>query len=1299
MNEQTNTTSDYSHFSYFANNISALYKDNNTLGKEFRDGEIRDKGMLGRTSSFAQTLLWGGIDYVRGSNRLGEKQEARRNELLQRNWDYHKPVAQQQPPQPEPVVPAGPGGQPANPAAIPVPAAAAQKFPDLNPEDIHLLNKMTAQFAERLGTKAPLEFLHHGIERWVEKEQENIPLPKEALSALKAIYNSGIDPEILDKIAQKNPSSGYEPEELATIAQILNIFDKVQTYAKTVDKSKKDLFKEEADGSLSWNADLFGVNLRPAEREALETYMNTYNCMPHKTIGQILKISEIVHRPDFLHRSSFRDLYLAELQQKRISDDVPIVNDIPLPTQQQLQIAVEVAYRIFGEVPHFENVQARAFFARSIQYMLVGDKVGLIPYPEDDCCFAFQEMYVRPEHEYYFNTPPPSKRSDPGDWDSLRNAYQQQLARNNLPEVRMIEGKPRPSQKQLELAASEAIKLFPDLSDLQNVENRVLFTRLLDYILVGETNIETIPYPSGDNSLTFHEILELIAHSADVTPSNYTLAYIKSNGGLPNAFGQFLKDYARPLTTQVNTIVFNKKEYSFPKTVVELVAFLQDYAIDFQNKMQDQPDFLFLFAPLLPHLPVSDEAFAELIQQMEANSFSQKELAQTLKRFEFVIRRTGKLSAKDQFTNACWRVAILQLLIHLHQGIPGELLRTTADLALPIQESVSAATPRTTPFGHKVYLEPTRIIAAGAVNLEVRSEVLEAVQTRPNFSQRIVEGTPFTTIARVRSEFEAPLLSITGGHSRANKWISVTIPAHMVFQTELLNGLFKKRQPLEKTTLSQAKELVEEMRKIPFDSLKILAQVGKPSTWDHLDLLMDCLNLREKTDFIDGFKTELTKYKKFITVSGGIYQLKEDPLTTEEVSKLPPIEFRAMVDLVETMNLLGPHLGKIAEIRKVAALSTKPNNLSQLGWLHTQFLTDYHRQYKLQNPGLPVPVRVLSDVTVQPTPLQLYVALDCISLAQEKGGIPLPESSSQQGKAFLGRLIQLILVGPERVESLTYPEDEFATTRDLAEFVLGSPRIIPPTDLIADFPETEEILPNDNGLKVIPPRELIQQRLRGFANQKSQFFYRDQFYDITKKPEELRRLLQGWKNDFFRWSQESENLQLCVAQFDRARHEWNMELSQQELQSLFWNAGLGAWFTPIVESLNAPGNIQERLWAFHLLQVALICQPNHFHKHYGTTVANIVNPAATYEPLPEQITAIYDLNRPTLTATYNVPLRQGADPHAQINVQVRVVQDNLYQVASPELAVSPIKFSPYGRQAIQTIHKNIFEKPGAGVGL
>ena len=75
-----------------------------------------------------------------------------------------------------------------------------------------------------------------------------------------------------------------------------------------------------------------------------------------------------------------------------ISSEVPIKDGVPLPNVQQLEVAFETGYALFSEVPQLETPASQAFFARTIQYILLGDKVAYVPYPQDSCCFTTLEL-------------------------------------------------------------------------------------------------------------------------------------------------------------------------------------------------------------------------------------------------------------------------------------------------------------------------------------------------------------------------------------------------------------------------------------------------------------------------------------------------------------------------------------------------------------------------------------------------------------------------------------------------------------------------------------------------------------------------------------------------------------------------------------------------------------------------------------------------------------------------------------------------------------------------------------------
>lgn len=1096
---------DLQNFSNYYNNLTSVYNEHeNVLEKEFRNGEVQSKGFIFKFISKAHTFLLKSIDKITKSSLLQKAIEAQTTLLLKQNLDYHN--------RPGAVLP--------------------RRFHRINPEQMPLVKHISGQFSKKIGNNTPLAYLQKGINTWINQDIAFSKMTEEGKVALAALYGSGLLPDKLNEILREEPFTCTTPEDFATIAQVLNIYEKIKpAFDMQLPDDLQGTLEADGNGNLKIKPNL---GLTQDKIAYLEKYIETKKLLPEETLRDIIYVKQLLYPPDkVLLDSAARRLYLADLKKEGISPEVPIdARGNPVPTQKQLELATKEAYRLFGEVPKFETDEAKAFFARTIQYFLVGEQLPYVPYPQDDCCFTYQEIQVKPEIVSNFRA------------------------------------------------------------------------------------------------------------------SNFTLGVIGTKD-VATVLKQVMVDVSRGIPSL--TIIFNKRPYAYPSDVSQLKALLVDIRTDFLLKGEN-PQFIESHRAMRKKLPVSDKAFHELIQRdlAKISGVDPEIKAQ----FAKLLTEFAQVSSNSEL-NEAWRVELLQLLIHLHQGLSAEILTPAGTLMLP--EGYNNIEPQ----DHLVFFEHNSISVKGFANLVIDPRLIASESNRPNFEMHVpteAGGAPSTIAVKVRNNFHVPLHTVNEGpQSQTFVWTHILISPHMVFHPEILQGLRQKAEPSPKTIASKMNELTTELDKIPRDKLKTMLQTGKPKTWDDLKTLMLCFKAREKgLPLLRLEEGNLRKYQSFITRDlDGKYRLNANFVPKVD-GTLPQALYADVKATVELLNSLAPYEEKNQDIYDLLGSLRKPETFQELRWLHDQYVN----QCRVN--GIPWEVNQENNPNQLPSSAQLQIAHDL--MRQQMRGFP--EASSKISKAFLGRLMQLILYGPVLVDAIPHPDDEWITTSSLEK-----------GQKVGTASPLGRYLTSLNGAK-------IQERISAFKNQNSEIRFEDQRFPLNRQL--LGDLLPAYKSAFLKLINQGDNLPAALDHLDQLRAAWRLpkddQAAFQQIQSWFWNSGLGDWASPFQNALQGEGRLSDLLWGVHLLEFVLLSQPQFAVDHLRPDVSRGLNSQAELDlTFPNRIIGIYEMDGLAWKGWFQMPLgssRNAELPQVQLDLEASL--KNLYAPnENIGMVLSNLQIAPY----------------------
>jgi|GEM_PF-6074552 len=1005
----------------YSNNISSVFNSNeDVLVKEFRDGQVQQKSLPYRLLSKAQSILLRAIDLVGRTHLLENRKEAKIQQLVRQNWEYHR-----------------------NPqATLPI------NVRPINEAQLRQAQAVTAQFAKQIGNPDPLQQVQRGIDQWLRQDNRFIHLIDAGKAAYAAIYGSGIDPAQLRDLAEKDFSIEplTDPEELVTLAQVLNIYQTVVDYKEYQFPPELSQFILE-NPDQSWSLNQEAVNaaqLTPEDVTKLNQYVATHNLMPHEMVANIVNVGSAYRaNPNLLLNSPFREDYIRKLQQRKLPENVKIDSyGQPVPLKQQLRCAVEEAYRLFDGVSRFENDESRAFFARTIQYLLVGEKLPYVSEPTDDCCFTYHEIYVDPEK------------------------------------------------------------------------------------------------------------------SEDMRSPNFTVDAIKKAGNVASALTATLVDVQRG--GHPNTkIELNGHIYDYPRSKKELFTFVDAFRKDFQQKAQD-PAFKSHFEAIRSQLPVKQEQYEQLIQDVRALNLPD-EIDRTI--VTDVLNAYGFVNRNDPDLNECWRVNLLQLLIHMNQRMSAEIVRN--EMALGANAEVRGLMVQ--PQNLVIKVDQMDIQVYGFAELQASEDLFQNHRHLPNFT--VENGN--VGIVRTGTIFTAHLKNVEGVRSESILHSNRLIPPHLVITPDVLNHLEENDRPY-RDRLMETDKLVEELQKISSENenVKHLLQ-EKPKSWNDLKTVVQCMNIRLATEYLmKDLIQQQTQYEPFMRITReGIWQVKPEFVPGKAGGRTPLTQeaYSDVKECVEMMNRLKPYFELMKDIKTVIELNQEPDRITGF--------EEYHREFveECEESGVPTEV-VIKENTPYPTSQQLDIAFALLQ-RQLEGNFPKPDSPLS--RAFVGRFLQLVLVGEQHVQQLPYPREPYFTTEELSK--------------------TREIVSAGpiGGIDANLLPEGIIRRVKAFPHQQSKIYHNDRIYDFT--PNVLGDMMPAMKNEFFEWCKDADNRDLIesqLADFSRIFKLKNEEEVFQKIKEILCESDLEGYEETFRDALKGEFTRGNVLWAMHLLQIVLMSQPN-----------------------------------------------------------------------------------------------------------
>lgn len=1157
-----------SNFSNYSHNITAIHIDNNLLKKEFRNGQIQTKSILWRALSTVQSLFLKGVDAVARTHFFAAKQEARKNELLQQNFAFYSR-----------------------------PQDGVRRVKIIDETNLPLVNQITAQYAKKIGNPQAVNSLHQGIKGWIDNDPKYAILNNGEKEVLEAIYSSGISPESLQLLADHTEfRTRYR---LSTAALVLNIYEKVKAYNDSIPSEYWTYVKEEPNGKLSLNLEeMEGGPFTPTDMQKLERFVAAYNLLPQKMIENILGVGARLENNDvlFIPFNKEHANFLNACREANLPLPIPIdKNGTPIPTQQQLELAVKRAYELFEDVPQLSTDQSRAFFARTIQYILLGDRLGYVPYPKDDFCFVYKEIYIPPQESY----------------DFVGQSYT--LVQVNGP-------------KREGVSEQEA----------RNLKVKHLVEQFVKDVVRGMSGVRFNTY-------------ETVQDKVITKPIDY---------------------YKSP-----------------PK----LRQTLNEFRESFFRKTAEDPNFLGSYQEMRGLLPVTDEAYTQLMQSLANASIP----AATMDQLKNIFLEMGEAPGRNPQEVESWRVALLQFFMHAQQGVAPELIKPHYPMTHAINELDESRVPgeqRMLPgvYVHNASLHqrdlvvditPGKMMGTGLSELRVHVGALRTahevqvgtnheILRRPNVvfatDQSEVKDR-MTAMAVFKSSMEIPALPVIGGrpYLKRTGYEQILLPPHAVFYPELFTHLAARKKEAAPDFALQAQGLVNDLNEISNDNLRALSQ--GPTSWDELKTIMQCLELQARAiPFFNLYETRYKRAKDYIEKSeSGEFVIKPqfNPKLWEE-SNLPPDLYQEIEKTVTVLNQLRPHLHKFRDIRSIAPMLRQPGVFAKLTYLRNAYLEECISK------GIPTIVQIEGN-EIRPTADQLEVAFAL--LQREMRG--MPKIDSPAGKAFLGRLAQFILAGPAVITRLTYPANEFEFTTPRLDRYQTDINASSVHNMLSDLDE--------NG---------IQKSLNTFYNETTQLRTNGGLHNVGKDSRLLTPILEQWKRDYQEWLKHDNNRQLALQEMQQAKQDWGMrDLSYEKIQSLFWEAELGSWKDPVRSVLSVRGTEDDQLWAFHLLRFALISQPAFAAENLAESKARILNSENPPTILSDQIKCIFSLNGPDWTAVYDLVYgNEEGQPAIQASLLVR--QRNLNQDERQEQRILGVRFSPLA-EGIQEVEESLRPSP------
>lgn len=365
-------------FIQFTTDFECAYqakKKGELLSLTFKDGRIREKTGMGYLFSKITKTYYRVYDWTFGGNSFKAAQKEQFLNLLQRAQNFYE--TSRVPPNKE---------------------FKEFEFKNLDPLILTRFHKIASRISEQMKTS-----IIKGTSDWISRDIPQMPSP--LLECLVKVFSSGIRLDLLAKTANdiSNPATFQcrDRKQLITIAQTMDLYPAIK---ETVDKFDKTYYQfqryveKDADGKLKLLKEYDprepgALYLSPEEQDQVDTYIQAYNQPYLNDMRNIVKVAEFFSKnPDLACRGIPED-YQRRFNEENNSLEIPLNQDGRLvPTKDQLKSAFQIGYDLFKGCPKLNTSASRAFFARMIQYVMSGDRIGYVLKPVDSICFTCKEL-------------------------------------------------------------------------------------------------------------------------------------------------------------------------------------------------------------------------------------------------------------------------------------------------------------------------------------------------------------------------------------------------------------------------------------------------------------------------------------------------------------------------------------------------------------------------------------------------------------------------------------------------------------------------------------------------------------------------------------------------------------------------------------------------------------------------------------------------------------------------------------------------------------------------------------------
>lgn len=356
------------YFSHYSSNIvkaADAEAAGNILSMQFKDGEIKSKQGAGWLISQLQQLWY---VVTRNPEGLSNIQKQHYQNLLQQNWQFLNNTS---------------------------PSNKEFQAVKLTDEQLTLVGKISHLFAEQTHNLEPVTRVRQGFHEMLNEGQQELPpyareliaevrasgLTLDELEALNTLPSEVQESEIIDHLAKRAQCIDLAAKGSEVRAKIAQEFDDVLPFVEPT-----------PSGKLVFDAAKYGQHVGSVEIAKIRRLLRIVNTLPTQHLEALEKVAEGTNKAFYdllaLHHAQF----MRACMETGTSTRVPISYGVLRPDEKQLKIALELGYLLFQKVPAFETKAGQAFFARAIQYLMIGDKIKHVPPPKDSFCFTSAEL-------------------------------------------------------------------------------------------------------------------------------------------------------------------------------------------------------------------------------------------------------------------------------------------------------------------------------------------------------------------------------------------------------------------------------------------------------------------------------------------------------------------------------------------------------------------------------------------------------------------------------------------------------------------------------------------------------------------------------------------------------------------------------------------------------------------------------------------------------------------------------------------------------------------------------------------